>query len=100
MNVAVACAGLLLLAMEAPAMAAGSIMNPSSRITALLQGLVKKLEADVKSDENIYERFVCWCNTVKKEKTMSNSAAQSRIDELKAYIADVEAGKVEFTTER
>jgi len=33
-------------------------------------------------------------------KTASNKAAQSRIETLEAYIADIDAGRVEFTTER
>merc|ERR1719379_1811609 len=75
MNAAIIFAGLLALVRDDVVLATENVMNPSSRV-------------------------VCWCNTVKKEKTKSNNAAQSRIDELKAYIADVESGKVEFTTER
>ena len=33
-------------------------------------------------------------------KTASNETAQDRIQSLEAYIADIEAGKIEFTTAR
>ena len=66
----------------------------------LLQGLSKKTEQDGKVEEDLYESFVCWAKSVVEEKTASNAAAESRIEYLSDYIADIEAGRIEFSTER
>merc|ERR1719502_1914436 len=48
----------------------------------------------------MFEKFICWGQKVVDTKTASNSAAESRIDMLKQYLADIDAGRVEFTSER
>merc|ERR1719253_2004278 len=48
----------------------------------------------------MYEDFVCWGKSIISQKTASNAAANSRIDELEAYIADLDSGRVELTSER
>ena len=48
----------------------------------------------------MYDAYVCWATTVIKTKTATNEAAKSRIEELEAYIDDIESGRIEFTGER
>jgi len=48
----------------------------------------------------MFEEYICWGKTVVDAKTASNSAADSRVDMLKQYLADIDAGRVEFTSER
>lgn len=74
--------------------------TPITRVVKLLQGLSKKAEMEGKIEEDLYEKFVCWAKTVIDTKMASNAAATSKIDELEAYIADIEAGRIEFTSER
>merc|ERR1719171_3398109 len=59
-----------------------------------------KIEADGKAEEKLYNQFMCWATTVIDTKTASNTAANTRMDELKAYIDDISSGRVEFTSER
>merc|ERR1719160_836600 len=73
---------------------------PTTRVVKLLQGLYDQIEEEGKTEEDLYFKFVCWGDKVIKTKTGSNAEAQARIDELKAYLADVDSGKIEFTTER
>merc|ERR1719191_1962004 len=73
---------------------------PTTRVVKLLQGLYDQIEEEGKTEEDLYFKFVCWGQKVIKTKTGSNAEAQARIDELKAYLADVDSGKIEFTTER
>mmetsp|Transcript_37574 Transcript_37574/g.86822 ORF Transcript_37574/g.86822 Transcript_37574/m.86822 type:complete len:714 (-) Transcript_37574:26-2167(-) len=75
-------------------------LSPITRVVELLEGLGKKVEAELKTEESLYERYVCWATTVINAKTQTNSEADSRITELKAYIEDLEAGRVELTSER
>merc|ERR1719160_996449 len=51
-------------------------------------------------EEDLFETYVCWYKTVVSSKKASNAAAADRIESLEAYIADIEAGRVEFTSER
>ena len=75
-------------------------LNPITRVAQLLEGLSKKVEADGKGEEDLFEKYVCWYKTVVSVKTASNAAAADRIEALTAYIDDVESGRVEFTSER
>merc|ERR1719380_155053 len=82
------------------ASATGDKLNPITRVVELLQGLAKKVEADGKAEEDLFDAYVCWYKTVVSSKKASNAAAADRIESLEAYIADIEAGRVEFTSER
>eukprot|EP00746_Dinoflagellata_sp_MGD_P153193 gnl/MRDRNA2_/MRDRNA2_84115_c0_seq3.p1 gnl/MRDRNA2_/MRDRNA2_84115_c0~~gnl/MRDRNA2_/MRDRNA2_84115_c0_seq3.p1 ORF type:complete len:728 (-),score=277.40 gnl/MRDRNA2_/MRDRNA2_84115_c0_seq3:39-2222(-) len=75
-------------------------LNPITRVVQLLEGLAKKVEQDGKMEEDLFDTYVCWAKTVIKTKTATNEAAKSRIEELEAYIDDIESGRVEFTSER
>jgi len=65
-----------------------------------MEGLVKKVEADGKTEEDLFDQYVCWYKTVVSSKTESNSKASERIESLTAFIDDVKSGRVEFTSER
>jgi len=75
-------------------------VTPIGRCVQLLQNLGKQIEADSKKEQELFETFVCWGKGVIDTKTASNSAAESRIDMMKQYLADIDAGRVEFTSER
>merc|ERR1719407_156466 len=75
-------------------------MTPVSRVVELLKSLEKQTEAENKAEETLYKKFVCWAKTVIDTKTSTNAAASERITSLETYIADIEAGRSEFTSER
>jgi len=91
---------LFLLSATLGADATAADINPITRVVQLLEGLAEKIEQDGKVEEDLFDKYVCWATTVIKTKTASNAAAKDRIEALEAYIADIEAGKVEFTSER
>merc|ERR1719161_2479098 len=91
---------LALSVITSPADAARAGLSPVTRVVELMKGLSKKIEAEGKTEEDLYETYVCWAKTVIDTKTKSNEAADSRMSELKAYIADIDAGRIEFTDER
>jgi len=80
--------------------AATENLSPITRVVELLQGLATKIEQDGKAEEDLFDKYVCWATTVIESKKGTNAAAKDRIDALEAYIADIEAGKIEFTSER
>merc|ERR1719272_1356720 len=51
-------------------------------------------------EEGLFEDYVCWGKSVINQKTASNAAATARIDELETYIADLDSGRIELTSER
>jgi len=75
-------------------------LSPVTRVVELLKGLAAGIEKDGKTEEDLYESFVCWGKSVVAQKTASNSEAASRIDTLETYIADLASGRIELTSER
>jgi exonuclease VII small subunit len=81
-------------------LASGAALSPVSRVVELLQALGKTIEEEGKKEEDLYESYVCWANSVIEQKTASNVEADARIDTLETYIADLDAGRIELSSER
>merc|ERR1719207_374277 len=81
-------------------LAAGTQLNPITRVAQLLEGLSKKVEADGKAEQDLYDKYKCWCTKVQNSKSASIEANKLRISELAAYIDDLTNGRVELTSER
>jgi len=75
-------------------------LSPVTRVVQILKDLLVKTEHEHKTDEDLYETFVCWAKSMMGQKEASNAAANSRLETLKTYLADLEAGRIELTTER
>jgi FtsZ-binding cell division protein ZapB len=69
-------------------------------VVELLKALNLQVEKEGKVEEGLYEDFVCWGKSIIAQKTASNAAAEVRITELETHIADIDAGRIEFTSER
>ena len=82
------------------ASSAAASLSPVTRVVELLQALAKQTEKEGKIEEGLYEDYVCWGKSIINQKTASNVAADSRIDELETYIADLDSGRIELTSER
>jgi len=95
-----AVAALLSALAVSPNEAVRAQLSPISRVVELLNGLAETAEKEGKKEEDLYESYVCWAKTVIDTKTGTNAEATTRIDELNAYIADLDAGRIELTTER
>lgn len=80
--------------------AAATATNPISRVTDLLKNLADKVEKEGKAEEKLFQKFVCWGKTNIAAKQASNEEARAKIEELTTYIEDIEAGRIEFTSER
>jgi len=75
-------------------------LSPVTRVVNLLKGLQEKVENDQKEEESLYMKYKCWAQSVIGAKTMSNEKAQSRKESLESYVADLDAGRIELTSER
>jgi len=90
----------LLLSSLVLSQASAATLSPVSRVVELLKSLSTQIEKDGETEENLYETFVCWAKSVVEQKTAANAAAGSRIDMLETYVADLESGRIELTSER
>jgi len=97
-----ACAALVLAAAAVGGHAASVTerLSPVTRVVELLKNLGAKVESELKSEEELFETFECWARSVVSQKTASNAAATSRKESLTTYVADLDAGRIELTTER
>merc|ERR1740138_1144151 len=75
-------------------------LSPITRVVELLRALAVQVEKDGKTETDLYENYVCWGKSVISQKTASNAAAEAKINELETYIADLDAGRIELTSER
>lgn len=78
----------------------GAALSPVTRVVDLLKGLATQVEKEGKVEEGLFEDFVCWGKSIISQKQASNAAAASRINELETYIADLDSGRIELTSER
>jgi chromosome segregation ATPase len=77
-----------------------SKLSPITRIVELLKAVSSKIESQGETEESLFKAYVCWGKTTIDSKRASNEAAQIRVNMLNGYINDIDAGRVEFTTER
>mmetsp|Transcript_47449 Transcript_47449/g.103125 ORF Transcript_47449/g.103125 Transcript_47449/m.103125 type:complete len:712 (-) Transcript_47449:50-2185(-) len=75
-------------------------LSPVTRIVDLLKGIANKVDEEQEKEESHFKDFKCWASTVISAKTESNAKAAARVESLETYVADIEAGRIEFTTER
>jgi len=97
-----ACAAVVLAAAAVGGHAASVTerLSPVTRVVELLKNLGAKVESELKSEEDLFETFECWAKSVVSQKTASNTAATSRKESLTTYVADLDAGRIELTSER
>lgn len=82
------------------AASSATALSPVTRVVELMKGLSVQIEKDGKKEEDLFESYVCWGKSVISQKTASNEAAATKIEELETYIADLAAGRIELTGER
>lgn len=90
----------LLLVYPSDAARAVQGLSPITRVVGLLQALQQKIVQEGKAEEELFDKFVCWAKGVMSAKKASNAAASSRMDTQKAYISDLDNGRIELTSER
>merc|ERR550514_2532912 len=73
--------------------------RPVTKVINLLKDMLKQLEKEGEEDQDIYEKFGCWCVTYEKEKTKSIADGQSRITALTASIEALAADSATLNAE-
>jgi len=66
--------------------------NPIRRIVNLLQKMAEEVEAEIKKDEDMHEKFECYCKVQTKNLDDSIAALNEKIPQIEADIKECEAG--------
>merc|ERR1719281_1798705 len=73
--------------------------RPVAKVIKLLQDMLAQMEKEAEEDQEVYDKFVCWCETNDKEKTKSIADAETRIENLTAKIEELTALSSQLQTE-
>jgi len=73
--------------------------RPVTKVINLLKDMMKQLEKEGEEDQDIYEKFGCWCVTNEKQKTKAIADGQSRITALTASIEALAANSGSLNAE-
>merc|ERR1719428_1446490 len=61
--------------------------------------MLAQMEKEAEEDQEVYDKFTCWCETNDKEKTKSIADAETRIENLTAKIEELTALSSQLQTE-
>jgi len=73
--------------------------NPIRRVVNMLQAMQKKCEEEGRKEEDLYEKFVCYCKTNTGELTQSIADAQTKISQLETQVTEDTAAKAQLDEE-
>jgi len=90
------------VSLEQPYKASSAInatSSPIAKVVVLITEMKTTVEKEASTDEESYDKYVCWCETNEKEKTASIKAATESIEELTAFVQEAAGTSAELTTE-
>merc|ERR1719478_869993 len=90
---------LLFAAVQAAATHQQVEENPIRRIVNLLQKMQEEVDAEIKKDEDMHEKFECYCTTQTKALDASIAALKEKIPQIEADIKECEAGNGRIAAE-
>eukprot|EP00397_Hematodinium_sp_SG-2012_P018030 GEMP01018454.1.p1 GENE.GEMP01018454.1~~GEMP01018454.1.p1 ORF type:complete len:691 (+),score=169.77 GEMP01018454.1:40-2112(+) len=73
--------------------------SPISRVVELIQELKANIEADGKAEQQVYDKFACWCEETTSRKASDIDNASNRIEELTTLIEQNSGRKGTFKAE-
>jgi len=74
-------------------------MSPIRKVITLLQDMKAQVEKEAEQDLTAYDRYRCWCETNRKEKTAAVEVAEQRINELETFLQQAVGQEAELKTE-
>merc|ERR1740127_443024 len=73
---------------QATSQAENAAANPIRKVVTMLQNMVKKIEAEGEKEKELYEKFMCYCNTADTTLGKSIGDADTKIPQLEADIKE------------
>merc|ERR1719281_2377960 len=96
-----AIAPILFFILAAPSMgvvlSAGA--NPIRKIVTLMQNMQKEIEAEGAKEKELFDKFMCYCNSNNGELTKAVADAKAQVEQLTAKLKSEEAEKAQTAQE-
>jgi len=73
--------------------------TPIQKVVALIKDMKAQTEKEAEEDLAAYDKYMCWCETVKKEKTAAVEEAESSIASLESFVEEAAAKEGQLKTE-
>jgi chromosome segregation ATPase len=89
----------LLLGAAALAGATQADPRPITKVVKMMEGIMKSLKSDAEAEDEMFQKFDCWCQKVKKTATDNIATNQKREGELKDLIEDRTALSASLTAQ-
>jgi len=77
----------------------GDAQSPVRKVVTLLEDMKAQVSKDAEADKEAYDKYACWCETNKGEKTEAVEKAKARIADLEAVIEESVATAAQMKTE-
>jgi chromosome segregation ATPase len=73
--------------------------SPVMKVITMLEEMKAQVEKEAEEDQLAYEKYACWCTTNTKEKTAAVKEAESRLEQLNAFVGEAIAKEGELKTQ-
>jgi hypothetical protein len=73
--------------------------SPIQKVVGLVKDMKAQTEKEAEEDLAAYDKYMCWCSSVKKEKTAAVAEAQANIASLEAFVEEAAAKEGQLKTE-
>merc|ERR1719379_619497 len=73
--------------------------KPVTKVINLLKDMGAQLEVEQKEDEEVFEKFACWCESNDKLKSKAIADAKTKISSLGSSIEELTAKGAQLTTD-
>jgi len=96
---ALGAATLLQLKQDAAFLDQDSKEYPVTKVVKLLKDMQSTLQKEMETDQEVYDKLACWCETNDKEKTAAVEVAEQRITAFVSEIEELSAKSARLDTE-
>jgi chromosome segregation ATPase len=96
---ALGAATLLQLKQDAAFLDQDSKEYPVTKVVKLLKDMQATLQKEMETDQEVYDKLACWCETNDKEKTAAVEVAEQRITSFVSEIEELSAKSSRLDTE-
>merc|ERR1719194_266715 len=93
------CVCLLVALASATLLSKADKERPVTKVINLLKDMQHQLKEEMETDQEVYDKLACWCETNDKEKTEAIDIAQKRISSLVSDIEELTGKSARLTTE-
>eukprot|EP00444_Apocalathium_aciculiferum_P045869 CAMPEP_0183546724 /NCGR_PEP_ID=MMETSP0371-20130417/55114_1 /TAXON_ID=268820 /ORGANISM="Peridinium aciculiferum, Strain PAER-2" /LENGTH=138 /DNA_ID=CAMNT_0025749381 /DNA_START=43 /DNA_END=456 /DNA_ORIENTATION=+ len=74
-------------------------VNPIRRVVTMLQGMQTKIQEEGKRDEELYDKFMCYCKTGASDLATSVQAAETKMPAVTSSLQEATAQKAQLETD-